>query len=44
MVRIFLKFGLVMSLVIVHLSVLKEIKSIKEISNLEETEIVCMQM
>ena len=44
MVRKYLNVGLVMNLVIMHLSVLKERKIIKEISNLEEIEIVCIPM
>lgn len=44
MARKYLNVGLVMSLVIMHLSVLQERKSIKEGSNLEEIEIVCMLM
>ena len=44
MVRIFLNVGLVMSFVIMHLSFLKERNGIKESSNLEEIEIVCMPM
>ena len=43
MVRRFLNVGLRMNLVIMHLSVLKERKSIKETSNLEEIENVYMQ-
>ena len=44
MVRKYLNVGLVMNLVIIHPSVLKERKSIKESSNLEEIESVCMQI
>ena len=44
MARKYLNIGLVMNLVIMHLSVLKERKSIKEISNLEEIESVFMKM
>ena len=44
MVRKYLNVGHVMNMVIMHLSILKENKSIEVISNLEEIENVCMQM
>ena len=44
MVRKSLNVGLVMNFSIMHLSFLKERKTIKEITNLEEIESVCVQM
>ena len=43
-VRKSLNVGLVMNMVIMHLSVLKERKSIRELTSLEKIEIFCMQM
>ena len=44
MVRNFLNVGLAINMVIMHLSVLKERKSIEESLDLGDIEIVCMLM